>query len=116
LDYSILNLLNKLFIFNKEEKSEFRFYSYNNVLNKINNIVINSDMLYLDMVKKEFYNINRDVILSKIDEERPINTYSLTNTYKFNNNINNDFSFNFRIYKKKKENRNKNIDILDINI
>src|SRR5271169_3562818 len=68
LDYSIINILSNLF--NKDEKSLFKFSSYGKLFNKINNIIINSNMLYLDLIKKEFYNINRDVIQSKVKQEK----------------------------------------------
>jgi len=73
--------------------------------------------LYLDIIKKEFYNVNRDVILSKVTQEIPNNIDITTNTYKFTNNyLHNNFVFNFIINNKIDQEINKDKEILGINI
>ena len=61
LDYSIINVLSSVFFSNKQENNQYKFSFFNDLLNKINNIIINSDILYIDVIKKEFYNVNRDI-------------------------------------------------------
>ena len=86
------------------------------MLNKINNIIINSDILYIDVIKKEFYNVNRDIILSKVKEDNPVNIYADINTYKLTKNIFNNFSLNIFSNSNKYETVNRNKNVLDMNI
>ena len=117
LDFSIINILSNVFMNNNKENNWIRLSSYNNLFNKLNNVVINNDILYLDIVKKEFYNVNRDVILSKVTQEIPNNIDTTTNTYKFTKNyLHNNLVFNFIINNKIDQEINKDKDILGINI
>ena len=73
LDYSVIDILNRLFRNYGNSTNKLKLYSYNNLFNKFINISKYSDSLYLEIIKKEFYNINRDVILSKVKHEMPVN-------------------------------------------
>jgi hypothetical protein len=116
LDYSLINVLSNVFLNYKKVNNQFKLSSYNNLFNKINNIVINNDMLYLDIVKKEFYNVNRDIILFKIDKINLMNIYTDINTYMYtDNNIFNNIRLNNSI-NNKDNNLNKSKNNLSINI
>jgi len=116
LDYSIINVLSSVFFSNKQENNQYKFSFFNDLLNKINNIIINSDILYIDVIKKEFYNVNRDIILSKVKEDNPVNIYADINTYKLTKNIFNNFSLNIFSNSNKYETVNRNKNVLDMNI
>jgi hypothetical protein len=86
------------------------------LFNKINNIIINSDVLYIDVIKKEFYNVNRDIILYKVKEEKPMNIYTGLYTFKLFNNTFNNFKLNINNNINKDDNESKDKNILSLNI
>jgi len=102
---------------NKKENSLIRLSSYNDLFNKLNNLVINNDILYLDIIKKEFYNVNRDVVLSKVTQDVPNNIQTKINTHKYTKNyLHNNFVFNFIVGNKMDQEKNKDKKTLGINI
>lgn len=90
LDYSVINILNNLFINKKNKKNQLKLSFYANLFNKIKNLIKNSDSLYLEIIKKEFYIVNRDVVLSKIKHEIPVDINYMTNTDAYNNILGNN--------------------------
>jgi hypothetical protein len=114
LDYSVINILNNLFINKKNKKNQLKLSYYNNLFSKINNLIKNSDSLYLEIIKKEFYIVNRDVVLSKIKHEIPIDIDYITNINAYSNiNI---FSNIFLKYKSDSITYHNKVNKLDINI
>src|SRR6202012_583723 len=63
--------------------SKYLHYSYNRLLGTIRNKFINNDKLYIDILKQEFYKINRDVIVSKMTENYYYDSNTLNNSYDF---------------------------------
>ena len=60
-------MMKKFFINNKNKKLATKIILHTKPLfNKIINIVNNNDIWYIYLIKKEFYIVNRDVLLSKI--------------------------------------------------
>ena len=86
LDHSVINILNNIFINNTNKINQLKLSSYNNLFNKISNLINNNDSLYLEIIKKEFYTVNRDVVLSKVKYEVPIDIKSTMNNYIYSNN------------------------------
>jgi hypothetical protein len=79
------------------ELNNFLGYSYERLVGTIRNKFINNDKLYIDIIKQEFYKINRDVIVSKTTENYNYesNTLGIPNSYEFGyytNNINTKFT------------------------
>jgi hypothetical protein len=69
--------------------------SYEKLIIIIKNKFINNDKLYIDIIKQEFYKINRDVIVSKTTENYNYKSNTLNNSYEFGyytNNINTKFT------------------------
>ena len=116
LDYSIINIISNIFFKNKKENIQFKLSFFSNLFNKINNIIINSDVLYIDVIKKEFYNVNRDIILYKVKEEIPMNIYTGLYTFKLINNTFNNFKLNINNNINKDDNESKDKNILSLNI
>lgn len=83
---------------NKKIGTEFKnylHYSYEWLVGTIRNKFINNDKLYIDIIKQEFYKINRDVIVSKTMENYQYESNTLNNSYEFgyySNNINTRFT------------------------
>jgi hypothetical protein len=83
---------------NKKIGTEFKnylHYSYERLVGIIRNKFINNDKLYIDIIKQEFYKINRDVIVSKTTENYNYESNILNNSYEFGyytNNINTRFT------------------------
>ena len=81
---------------------KYTIYSYEKIINKIKNNLENisdSDKLYIDIIKQDFYNVNRDVLVSKSldifeDEYDTINK-SYNYGYK-NKNLYNNIKINFK--------------------
>jgi len=126
LDYSIMKMLKKRTKvdvlkwqgwtksftenINKENKvnkknnilSKFINYSYEKIVKKINNSlesITNSDKLYIDIIKQDFYNVNRDVMVSKSVEvfDDEYNSFNNLYNYQYNNrNIYDNLSINFK--------------------
>lgn len=97
--YNILNeniKKNNNEIENKVENnliSSYLSYSYEKVVGKIRNHISNNDKLYIDIIKQDFYNINRDVIVNKTLEVINYESNTINNSYNFgyyNTNIYND--------------------------
>lgn len=91
MDYSIIHILNNIFKFNNN-KSYSKLLSYNNLLNKVKNIINNKDMWYIHLIKKEFYIVNRDVVSLKwkdipFDDNIKLNNYKYENNGSYCNNI-----------------------------
>ena len=86
LDYSVINILNNIFINNTNKINQIKLSSYNNLFNKIRNLINNNDSLYLEIIKREFYIVNRDVVLSKVKYEMPVDIKNTMNNYIYNNN------------------------------
>jgi hypothetical protein len=85
LDFSVINILNNIFEFNKNKIMKLKLFSYNNIFNKIKNIINNNDIWYIYIIKKEFYIVNRDVVLSKFINILPVDNNSIvSNSYKYN--------------------------------
>jgi hypothetical protein len=84
LDHSIIWVISKKGFkkYNSEIK-QWQESTYNSVYNTIKKAVIYSDMLYLELVKKEFFNVNRDVVLSKVKYDIPIDINSWMKDYKY---------------------------------
>ena len=77
------------------ELNKFLHYSYERLVGTIRNKFINKDKLYIDIIKQEFYKINRDVIVSKTTENYSYESNTLNNSYEFGyytNNINTRFT------------------------
>ena len=107
LDYSIILLLNKIFEFSNNKKYWLKLFSYEALFNKIKNIINNNNIWYIHLIKKEFYIVNRDVLLSKVLDILPNdNNNILFNNYKYDNNTYNNIILEFK----------SDINILDINI
>ena len=105
LDYSIIFILNNMFNIIKKDQS--RLFSYETLFNKIKNIINNKNLWYIHLIKKEFYLVNRDVLLSKVIDILPNNNNNNTfYNYKYDNKI---YSNIILEYKKGK-------NALDINI
>lgn len=109
LDYSIMGLLDNIYMYNKEKKSQLNWSSYNNLFNKIKNIVINNDIFYLEIIKREFYNVNRDVILPKAKYDIPDSYINIKNTYKYMNDyLDNKYILKYKLNTKGYFNENEN--------
>jgi len=92
LDYSIIKNLNNIFTFNKNQKLDLKLFSYKNIFYKIKNFINNNNIWYIYLIKKEFYLVNRDVLLSKYIDILPFdNNTILSSNYKYDNN-NNDYN------------------------
>jgi hypothetical protein len=79
------------------ELNNFLGFSFERLVGTIRNKFINNDRLYIDIISKEFYIINRDVIISKTTENynNESNTLGIPNSYEFGyytNNINTRFT------------------------
>jgi hypothetical protein len=79
------------------ELNTFLGYSFERLVGTIRNKFINNDKLYIDIIKQEFYKINRDVIVSKTTENYKYesNRSGIPNSYEFGyytNNINTRFT------------------------
>jgi hypothetical protein len=77
------------------EYNKLLHYSYERLVGTIRNKFINYDKLYIDIIKQEFYNINRDVIISKTMENYNYESNRLNNSYEFGyytDNINTKFT------------------------
>ena len=84
LDHSIIKVISKNGL--KKDNSEIKEWqdlNYNSVYNIIKDAVINIDMLYLELVKKEFFNVNRDVVSSKVKHIIPIYMNDGIKDYKY---------------------------------
>jgi hypothetical protein len=111
-------MLSNILLNYKEENNIFKFSSsfYNNLFNKINNIIINNDILYIDVVKKEFYNVNRDIILSRVNEEKPVNISTDLYSRKFIKDVFNNSTLNVIISNDNYNNQSNGKNDLSINI
>jgi hypothetical protein len=70
-------------------------YSYERLVGAIRNKYVNSDKLYIDTIKEEFYKINRDVVVSKRIEYVNYESDTLNNSYELgysSNNLNTTFT------------------------
>jgi hypothetical protein len=70
-------------------------YSYERLVGAIRNKYVNSDKLYIDTIKEEFYKINRDVVVSKRIEYVNYESDTLNNSYEVgysSNNLNTTFT------------------------
>jgi hypothetical protein len=70
-------------------------YSYAKLFETIKNKFINNDKLYIDVLRQEFYKINRDVIVSKTTENFSYESNTLNNSHEFgyySNGINTKFT------------------------
>jgi hypothetical protein len=115
LDHSVINILNNILISNIYKKNQLKVSSYNNLFYKINNLINNNDSLYLEIIKKEFYIVNRDVILSKVKHEIPVDLKNTTSSYIYsNNNIYNNIILKYNL--DSNTNMDKKNNELDINI
>jgi hypothetical protein len=96
----------------KNKKNQLKLSSYNNLFNKINNLIKNCDSLYLEMIKKEFYTVNRDVVLSKIKYEIPVDLSNITNTKIYNNSsLFDNMILNYKANNIVYHNKNNELDI-----
>lgn len=83
---------------NKKIRVDFKKYlryRYEKLVRTIRNKFINNDKLYLDIIKQEFYKINRDVIVSKTTDNYNYESNTLNTSYEFGyytNNINTKFT------------------------
>jgi hypothetical protein len=83
---------------NKKIGADFKkylHYSFERLIGTIKNKIINNDKLYIDIIRKEFYKINRDVIVSKTTENYNNESDTFNNSYDFGyhtNNINTRFT------------------------
>jgi len=111
LDYSIIYSLSNIFLFNKNNKLELKLFSYKTLFNKIKNIINNNNIWYMHLIKKEFYIVNRDVLLSKLIDILPNGNDMLSNSYKYDND-----SYKINILEYKKGTVNLDINLWSNNI
>jgi hypothetical protein len=79
----------------KDFISKFRNYSYGKLVGKIKNYVSNNDKLYIDIIKQDYDNINRDVLVTKTLNNFHYESNFLNYSYQygyFNNNIYNSIN------------------------
>lgn len=76
--------VNKNFIFNCLN------YSYEKIVRKISNQISDNNKLYIDIIKRDFYNINRDVIVNKRLDIINFGSNTMNNSY-----LNNYYNTNF---------------------
>lgn len=115
LDHSVINILKNTFISNQNKRNQLKMSFYINLFNKINNLSKDRDSLYIEIIKKEFYTINRDVILSKVKHEIPTDLNIIRNTY-INSNNNLYDNMNLKYNSNSITSLNKNNYELDINV
>jgi hypothetical protein len=75
--------------------NKFIHYSYEKLVSILRNKFINNNKLYIDIIRQEFYKVNRDVIVTKTMENISYESNSLNNSYDFGyitNNINTTFT------------------------
>ena len=106
LDYSIISLLNNVFEFNKNKKDGLNLFSYEALYKKIKNIINNNDIWYIHLIRKEFYVVNRDVLLSKVTDNLPNDDNNIMFTYKYANKAYDNIKLEYK----------NGINTLDINI
>jgi hypothetical protein len=68
-----------------KKKSQFKIFSFNSLFNKINNILNYSDLIEMEVIKKEFYIVNRDVLLPKIIDIIPNDNNIINYNYQYSN-------------------------------
>ena len=98
LDYSIIKILNNIFTFNKNQKLDIKLFSYKNIFNKINNFINNNNIWYIYLIKKEFYLVNRDVLLSKNIDILPTDNNTIL-PYNYKHDDNNQYNYKNLEYK-----------------
>lgn len=83
---------------NKNLISKYLNYTYNKIVGKIKNYLGNNDKLYIDIIKQDFYNINRDVIINKSLENINYEFDTAKNSYNLgycNKNLYYEIMFNW---------------------
>jgi hypothetical protein len=109
LDNSIFDILkNNYFLSdNNNNNLNIKSFSYKILFNKIKNIISNNNIWYIHLIKKEFYSVNRDVILSKLIDVLPDNNKNIL--------LSND-EYHYNSYNSKYLKYNSNTFILNINV
>ena len=88
LDYSILHVLSNIYINNDNKKLDTKFFFYKTLFNNIKNVINNNNIWYIHLIKKEFYTVNKDVLLSKAIDIIPYdNNNTLLNNYIYDKNL-----------------------------
>ena len=107
LDHSIINIISKYLKLKTKSGLNIQLYQLNSLFNEINKFKGYGNIWYilyfLSIIKKEFYNINRDVLISKDFQILPFSNNIINQTYYFNNNLENK-NLNYKI-------NNESIDI-----